>query len=513
MSKAPSKSRLQSAAPPTEPGSALRLEVCTGLTKVAPEEWDSLLELDDAPLLTWGYLQGLEEAGCVGPASGWLPAHLLLRAAHGDESGRLVAAAPAYVKTNSDGEWVYDLDWAEFAQQRRLAYYPKLVLAVPFNPVTGGRLLTHPGLPAEERQALRTALLQAAQAVCKSARLSSAHVLFPRGPGFQHGASAGGAADGPLAAAVPLATAAPATLPPETAAMPAAGFLLRQQEQYHFLNEGYRTFDDFLARLRSHRRSAIRRERRELAAAGITVRTHSGLGRALGFTAAELDQVFDMYVATSQRYTGGPPFLNRSFFRLCAERLGERLELVLARDRHGQVLGGAWNLRGDRRLYGRYWGRRDVGLTPGADLDPSSAADPGPSYDPDNEAGAAPVSFLHFEVCYYHAVERCIQAGLKAFEPGHGGDQKLVRGFTPSYTYSAHYLADPRLRLPIEAFLKYEAPLVEEALQAAARRSNLRAPAPSPSCPATAADSPRVSSRASEPISSVARKTALKDEV
>ncbi|HRI55340.1 MAG TPA: GNAT family N-acetyltransferase, partial [Pseudomonadota bacterium] len=339
-------------------------------------------------------------------------------------------------------------------------------------------------------------------------------VLFPRGPGFPRGASAGGAADGPLA------TAAPATLPPETAAMPAAGFLLRQQEQYHFLNEGYRTFDDFLARLRSHRRSAIRRERRELAAAGITVRTHSGLGRALGFTAAELDQVFDMYVATSQRYTGGPPFLNRRFFRLCAERLGERLELVLARDRHGQVLGGAWNLRGDRRLYGRYWGRRDVGATTGADPDSSAAtkvaADPGPSYDPDNEAGAAPVSFLHFEVCYYHAVERCIQAGLQAFEPGHGGDQKLVRGFTPSYTYSAHYLADPRLRLPIEAFLKYEAPLVEEALRAAARRSNLRAPAQSKSLqsgPATAADSPQVSPRASEPISSVTRKTALKDEV
>lgn len=514
MSKAPSKSRLQSAAPPTEPGSTLRLEVCTCLAKVAPDQWDSLLDLDDAPLVSWGYLQGLEEAGCVGPASGWRPAHLLLRAEHGDQKGRLVAAAPAYVKTNSDGEWVYDLDWAEFAQQRRLAYYPKLVLAVPFNPVTGGRLLTHPALPAGERQALRTALLQAAQAVCKSARLSSAHVLFPRGPGFQPGESARAAADEPLAAASPA-------LPPETAAMPAAGFLLRQQEQYHFLNEGYRSFEDFLARLRSHRRSAIRRERRELAAAGITVRTHSGLGRALGFTVAELDQVFDMYVATSQRYTGGPPFLNRRFFRLCAERLGERLELVLARDRQGQVLGGAWNLRGDRRLYGRYWGRRDMGTDTGANLDASAAADLGSNADPDpdydNDAGVgtapAPVPFLHFEVCYYHAVERCIQAGLQAFEPGHGGDQKLVRGFTPSYTYSAHYLADARLRLPIEAFLKYETPLVEEALRAATRRSNLRAPAKPSSCPAPAPESPAESKSNSKSISSVARKTAPKDEV
>lgn len=477
MSKVPSKSRLQSAAPPTEPGDPVRLEVCTRLDQVAPTEWDSLLEPDDAPLLSWAYLQGLEEAGCVGPAAGWLPAHLLLRRAHGEQSGRLIAAAPAYVKTNSDGEWVYDLDWADYARQRGLAYYPKLVLAVPFNPVTGGRLLTHPALPVAERQGLRAALLQAAQAVCRNARLSSAHVLFPRGPGF----------------------AAAAALPPETAAMPAAGFLLRQQEQYHFLNDGYRTFDDFLGRLRSHRRSAIRRERRELAAAGVTVRTHRGLGGAQGFTAAELDEVFDMYVATSQRYTGGPPFLNRRFFRLCGERLGDRLELVLARDRHGQLLGGAWNLRGDRRLYGRHWGRRDTLSGPGPDPGANPVAIQSVASAGEDAAGsdAVPVPFLHFEVCYYHSVERCIKDGLQAFEPGHGGDQKLVRGFTPSYTYSAHFLIDARLRLPIEAFLRYEAPLVKEALRAATSRCNLRAGA------AAAAGGPP----------SVAAKTVPEDEV
>ena len=446
MPEEPSKTRSQLATPLGV--GALSLTVCTQLSEVASAHWDALLEPDDAPLLSWGYLQGLEESGCVGEATGWLPAHLLLRISDGARAGELVAAAPAYIKANSDGEWVYDFDWAEFAESRGLAYYPKLVLAVPFNPVTGGRLLTHPELPAAERQALRGALLRAARTLCRHAGLSSAHVLFPRGPGF---------AGPPGGATAPEAVA----LPPETTVMPAGGFLLRQQEQYHFLNDGYRTFDDYLDRLRSHRRSGIRRERRELAAAGITVRTHRGLHAGpvtasldRGFTAAELDRVFDMYFETSQRYTGGPPFLNRRFFQLCAERLGDRLELVLARDRTGLVIGGAWNLRGDRRLYGRYWGR---------------------SADAEN---AEPVPFLHFEVCFYHSIERCIAAGLAAFEPGHGGDQKLVRGFTPSYTYSAHYLADARLRAPIEAFLQYETPLVEDSIRAATLRSNLRAPAP-----------------------------------
>lgn len=489
MSKVPAQTR----SPVAPPLGELQLEVCTQLSQVAGEQWNRLLAPDDAPLLTWEYLQALEEAGCVGEAVGWLPAHLLLRPRSGPRAGELVAAAPAYIKMHSDGEWVYDYDWAEFAQQHGLAYYPKLVLAVPFNPVTGGRLLTRPDFPAVERQVLRAGLLQAAKVVCLRAGLSSAHVLFPRGPGF---------ADQPMAAPEPQSVAAgsrapggaaassgPDELAPETVDMPDAGFLLRRQEQYHFHNDGYRSFEDFLARLRSHRRAAIKRERRELAAAGVTVRSHRGLDTADGFSRAELARVFAMYVGTSHRYTGGPPFLNQRFFSLCAERLGNRLELVLARDRHGEIIGGAWNLRGDRRLYGRYWGRQldieplhDPSSSGPAMAQPDGGAE-GPTRT-DSElpldrteaglAGAGPVPFLHFEVCYYHAVERCISQGLAAFEPGHGGDQKLVRGFTPSYTYSAHYLADPRLRLPIEAFLKYEAPFVEKSLQAAALRCNLR---------------------------------------
>lgn len=393
------------------------LQVLPGLSGVEAAEWDALLQPGDRPLLSWAYLQGLEQTGCVGEDSGWRPAHILLYRDPGD----LIAAAPAYLKSHSDGEWVYDLDWAAFARQHGMDYYPKLVLAVPFNPVGGRRLLVRPDLPEAERRELEVALLQGARALCQHAELSSVHLHFPP--------------------------------PAQRAAAQAAGFAWREQEQYHFLNEGYRSFDDFLGRLRAHRRHSIRRERRALVEAGVTVRTHAGLrgpARPDGFAVEELDAVFDMYVGTSQRYTGERPFLNRAFFHLCAQRLGERLELVLARARDGRLLGGAWNLRGERRIYGRYWGRSR------------------------GEAEAEPVPFLHFEVCFYHSIERCIALGLEAFEPGHGGEQKLLRGFWPVLTYSAHYLREPRLRRPIETFLDLEAPCVVQGLAASRSRSPLK---------------------------------------
>lgn len=443
------------------------------LDLVSAAEWDALLDPDDAPLLSWGYLQGLEEAGCVGGQTSWQPAHLLIRqvaasaaqlsnfpTAPGKKKGRrpaaspapaisfgdgqLVAAAPAYIKYDSDGEWVFDFDWASFAASQGLHYYPKLVLAVPFNPVGGGRLLTHPTLPESERALLRDLLLKAAKNISDLANLSSAHILFPR----PH--------------------------QPALDAIVRAGFLPRQQEQYHFRNDGYRSFEDFLGRLRGNRRNAIRRERRALREAGITVRTYAGLAdptrspsRAAptdrGFTMAELDAMFDLYVSTSLRYTGAAPYLNRRFFHLCAERLGDRLELVLAHNREGVIVGGAWNLRGDRRLFGRYWGQLEPASDPDAELHPETGR---PLQPP-------PIPFLHFEVCYYHSVERCIDEGLEVFEPGHGGEHKLSRGFTPVLTHSAHYLRDMRLRRPISLFLQYEAPQVLASVEAATARCPL----------------------------------------
>lgn len=413
--------------------SLYRVFVVPGLSVIAPRDWDRLLEPDDAPLLSWGYLEGLEASGCVGGTTTWQPAHFIVRKlplAAKDEipdltEGELIAAAPAYLKYNSDGEWVDDFEWAAFAEHKGVPYYPKLVFAVPFNPVGGGRLLVETGLPRNERDALRRLLLHAGKRLAQLAQLSSVHVLFPRPD--------------------------EALLGPITA----AGFLPRQQEQYHFHNHSathsrrYSDFEDFLLDLRSHRRTSIRRERRALVEAGYRLSTHRGLGdatRADSFSRDDLDRVFDLYVGTSHRYTGTAPYLNRRFFHLCAERLGDRLELVLARDAQGVLVAGAWNLRGDRRLFGRYWGMRDGDRIP----------------------------FLHFETCYYHSVERCIAEGREAFEPGHGGEHKLVRGFTPVLTHSAHFLRDARLRRPIATYLGREKPAVLASVESARLRSSLK---------------------------------------
>ncbi len=402
----------------------LRVTVCPQLSEVSPTDWNALLEEDDAPLLSWEYLQGLEETGCVGESTGWLPLHILIYR-HADsvcDEGQLLGAAPTYVKLNSDGEWVWDQEWPELSSAFGVQYFPKLVCAIPFNPVTGGRLLTLPTLPEPERAELRALLLRAAQHLCEVEGLSSSHVLFVRGPGFR--------------------SAEQPQLGDQLAGVDKQHFWPRRQTQYHFHNRGYRSFDDFLADLRSHRRNTIRRERRELREAGISVTTHVGLcnddaapivseGITRGFTRAELDLLFEMYLGTSIRYTGAAPFLNQAFFRLCAARLGDKLELVLARNRDGKILGGAWNLRGTTRRFGRYWGESE------------------------------PTRFLHFEVCFYHPIERCIADGISAFEPGHGGDQKLLRGFRPTFTYSAHWFAEPRLHQIVGKYLKKEASLVE----------------------------------------------------
>lgn len=416
----------------------LRVTVSPALDSVPASDWDALLEPDDAPLLSWAYLQGLEQTGCVGEASGWLPLHILVHQLDDarDTDGQLIAAAPAYIKLHSDGEWVWDAEWPELALAFGHAYYPKLVLAVPFNPVTGGRLLTLPTLPPSQRRDLRALLLRAAQTLCQSEGLGSAHVLFPRGGGFRQLTDESDDRS-------------------QLDVLPDEGFWPRRQTQYHFHNRGYRSFADFLSDLRSHRRNTIRRERRQLSEAGITVRTFSGLDEVCGapdhpdmprFDRRQLDQMFDMYVDTSTRYTGENPYLQRAFFQLCAERLGDRLELVLAHNRDGQLLAGAWNLRGDSRRYGRYWGERQS------------------------------VPFLHFEVCFYHPIERCISDGYLAFEPGHGGDQKLLRGFRPSFTYSGHWFALPSLHRVIGQYLKKEAGFIDSVRGFELQRCPLREP-------------------------------------
>jgi predicted N-acyltransferase len=359
---------------------AYELELLDGVAHVPREEWNELVR-DESPFLEWEWLASLEEAGCVAGERGWQAKPLVVR-----EAGRLLAAAPLYVKGHSEGEFVFDWGWADAAQRAGIEYYPKLLVGVPFTPVTGGRILTAPGA---RRAALLPLVAGALREMCDGNGLSGVHVNFCRED--------------------------------ELRALEGAGYLVRMGLQYHWHNAGYGCFDDYLAHLRSKRRNQIRRERRGVAQQGVDVEVLQGDA----IPDALFDAMYHCYRATVDAHYYGRRYLNRHFFELLRERFRHRLCFAVGRQ-DGKVVGGATNvLKGDA-LYGRYWG------------------------------GLAPVRYLHFDVCYYAAIEHCIEHGIRRFEPGAGGDYKFLRGFDARPTYSAHYLADPRLSQAVERYLASE---------------------------------------------------------
>jgi uncharacterized protein len=342
--------------------------------------------VSEAPFLTWAWFDALERTGCVGEAAGWLPHHITLRA-----EGALLAAAPAYLKDNSEGEFVFDQGWAAASRQIGAPYYPKLVVAVPFTPATSPRLLVR---RPEDRPALLPVLAETLRKLVERSRISSAHVLFPTED--------------------------------EAAALSGAAMAHRCGIQFQFENEGYRTLDDFLARFNAKRRHQIRREMRETSRQGLSIDTLRGAE----ITPEIVDAMFGFYVSTVQKFAWGRQYLNRAFFEEITARLRSGgaqggVEIVLAREGK-RPIAGALNLAGPTTLYGRYWG----------------ASEERP--------------FLHFNVCYYHPVEDCIARGLRRFEPGAGGSHKLVRGFAPCVTHSAHHIAHPRLDAAVRDFLARE---------------------------------------------------------
>ncbi len=360
------------------------------IRELGEEAYRALLDDTTPPFLRFEWLDALERTGCVVPKRGWLPLHLGIYRA-----GALVAAAPAYVKGNSEGEFVFDHSWARFAESELgIAYYPKLIVAVPFTPATGPRLVVRAGTPKEP---LLGVLCQALGGVCREGKLSSAHVLFP--------------------------TAEEAALHAEH------GLLARHGVQFHWSNPGYASFDDFLSRFASKKRNQIRRERRELADRGIVLDVLSD--KTLGPEHA--DFIYDFYVATVDKFPWGRRYLNRAFFEQVTSSMPEHLHVVAASERGSRKrLGGAFNLLGKNRLFGRYWG------------------------------ALAEVPFLHFNVCFYKGIEEAIERKLGGFEPGAGGEHKVARGFEPTVTYSSHYLADRRLRDAIARHLVAERTAVDE---------------------------------------------------
>ena len=346
-------------------------KIASGVSGLNAYAWDRLAAGD--PFLSHAFLSALEDSNSVGPGTGWTPAPILVE----DDADHLIAAAPAYLKTHSQGEYVFDHGWAEAWERAGGAYYPKLQVAVPFTPVPGPRLL------GRRPQQLLTAI----EAVTQQNEISSAHITFIDEIGV--------------------------------AECERRNWLIRQGLQYHWFNRGYSSFDDFLATLTSRKRKTLRRERAE---AREELSFRSLRGGEIG--PAEWDAMWAFYQDTGSR-KWGHPYLTREFFDLIGERMGDQLLLFLAY-RGERPIAGALNLVGTDTLYGRYWGCTEE------------------------------VPFLHFELCYYQAVEWAIEHGLKCVQAGAQGEHKVARGYEPVVTRSAHYIPNRSFRNAVADFLEAE---------------------------------------------------------
>jgi predicted N-acyltransferase len=356
-----------------------------GVASFEAADWDRCAGNAD-PFLSHAFLSALEDSGSATAATGWQP----LPIAIDGTDARPAAVMPAYVKSHSMGEYVFDHAWADAFERVGGAYYPKLQIAVPFTPVPGRRLLARD-------PALAPALIAAARQVVDTNGLSSAHATF--------------------------------IAPEEVELFRRARWLIRADSQFHWLNEGFGSFEDFLATLSSRKRKAIRKERRR-AVEGLEI-VHLG-GDAIG--EAHWDAFWAFYQDTGAR-KWGQPYLTRAFFSLLGERMGARLLLVLAL-RDNIPVAGALNLIGEEALYGRYWGATED------------------------------MPYLHFELCYYQAIEAAIARGLKRVEAGAQGAHKLARGYRPVPTFSAHYIADERLRVAVADYLARERQAVAREISA-----------------------------------------------
>ena len=366
------------------------LQVNDGIAAIGRDAWDACAAPTGNPFVSYDFLHACEASGSAVPSQGWAARHLSLH----DEDGAVIGVMPLYLKGHSQGEYVFDHSWADAYQRAGGRYYPKLLGAVPFTPATGPRFLHAPDTDAAT---VRAALLQGALTLVDRLGVSSLHVNFPTEP--------------------------------EWCAMTGAGLLPRRDIQFIWRNNGYQTFEDFLAALSSNRRKTIRRERRE-AQAGLEIRVLTGAE----ITEVHWDAFFEFYMDTGDR-KWGRPYLTRDFFARAGASMADRIALVMA-FRDGTPIAGALNFIGRDALYGRQWGALEE------------------------------VPFLHFELCYYQAIDFAISRGLPRVEAGAQGEHKIARGYLPSPVYSAHWIADPALRDPVARYLDNERPAVEAEMTA-----------------------------------------------
>ncbi len=370
------------------------LSISRSIKNVISEQWNECARPKDHdvkqiinPFIGYEFLSALEDSGSATQASGWAGAHLLLE----NDQNELLAACPAYLKSNSMGEYVFDHGWADAYSRAGGEYYPKLQISVPFTPATAPKLLTKDTADAME---LKRTLISAIPALCQKLGASSAHATF--------------------------LTELDRQLFLE------AGFLERNDKQYHWFNENYATFDDFLAALSSRKRKLIRRERKDALANDIVIERLTGAD----LKPEHMEAFYTFYMDTGARKWGSP-YLTRSFFFMIMESMPDQILLIMAK-RAGKYIAGAINFIDGNVLYGRNWGCIE------------------------NHP------FLHFEVCYYQAIDFAIQNSLQRVEAGAQGEHKLARGYRPVTTYSAHYIADPGFRQAVANYLEEERNYISE---------------------------------------------------
>jgi len=380
-------------------GDRLSIKVIRKIREVPRDHWDQLILNHGSPFMRWDWLDALEQSGCVGEKTGWHPHHIVVQ-----REGEIVGGCPMYLKLHSMGEFVFDYEWAEAAHHLGIRYYPKMLVGVPFTPVTGPRFLTASGADRQELvQVMGRALMQ----IARDNKISSVHVNF--------------------------------CLSEEEAILKQLGFISRIGLQFHWQNRGYQSFDDYLNAFRSDRRTKIKRERREMLNQGISIRAIEGDE----LTPAQLRIMFRLYKVHIDGLYYGHQYLTQEFFDELSRRFMPHICLILA-ERGSRVIAGTFNVRDHAVLYGRYWGAFEE------------------------------QRYLHFNVCYYAAIEHCIRQGLQRFEAGAGGSFKQLRGLEPQLTTSLHYIVEERFRRVVERHLRQEGSVIKDKRALLLERSQLK---------------------------------------
>jgi len=375
------------------PNTQYRIQIHNAINEIPSSEWDDLVE-NNHPFLKYGFLHALEEHQCVSKKYGWIPHHIAVY----DRNNKLVAALPLYEKHNNYGEFVFDQAWEQAWNSIGLPYYPKLVSATPYTPVLGQRFLVQKSMDnADQENQLTQILFNSVTSFCEQQNMSGAHILFSK---------------------------------PEQQSWLANqnndNCYIRHDCQFHWHNQSYQTFDDFLTLLKPKKRKNIRQERKAIQQTGITYRILDG------HQATEKDwQDFDLFYQKTFIEKWSTPTLNLAFFKSIGQSLADNIVLVLA-DLNDKCIAGALMFKSDTHLYGRHWG------------------------------ASQSIKHLHFEVCFYQGIEYAIQNGLQVFEPGAGGEHKIARGFSPVPMQSTHWLTVNPFEQGIQKFIQQEKDAVEE---------------------------------------------------